>query len=327
MRALDRARSAVVYHPGKLTGARWGRILEREERRTDRPPSLWLPTRAEETTGSLIERLEEAGGQEVEALIAAGGDGTVRLVAEAALRLGKPLGLWPVGSTNLFARNIGLPVLDPAAALRAGLAGTEHPVDVISLSVVLAGGERLHRIALVLAGFGIDAQMVQHTSDAAKAQLGWLAYVHGVRIGITRRDRFNLTYSLDGSTPQDARLLTAAIGNGGVLPAGLVLLPDALVDDGRLDVLMLHPDGMRGWRDVASWFVQENSLTRRLMRRRGLRRPLRTGPAVQLATAREIRMHLRRPEAFQVDGEYLGKATAVRAVVHPGALTVRTSAD
>src|SRR5699024_2996886 len=130
---------------------------------------------------------------------------------EAALRLDQPLGLWPVGSTNLFARNLGLPILDPAPSLRAGLAGVEHRVDVVSLSVVLAGGERVHRTCLVLAGFGIDAQMVQHTSDAAKAQLGWLAYIDGVRIGITRRDRFDLSYSLDGATPQDARLLTAAI--------------------------------------------------------------------------------------------------------------------
>src|SRR5699024_9856029 len=143
-----------------------------------------------------------AGGQEVEALIAAGGDGTVRLVAEAALRLHKPLGLWPVGSTNLFARNIGLPVLDPAAALRAGLAGTEHPVDVISLSVVLASGERLRRIGLVLAGFGIDAQMVQHTSDAAKAQLGGGAFVRGVRVGPAPRARRDLSSPSDLSPPR-----------------------------------------------------------------------------------------------------------------------------
>lgn len=327
MRALSTSRAAVIYHPGKLTGPRWHRILEREERRTDRPPSLWLPTRADDDPDALIRRLQDAGGQDADVLIAAGGDGTVRLVAEAALMLDRPLGVWPVGSTNLFARNLGLPVLDPTPSLRAGLSGVARPVDVVAVSVVLADGERLQRIGMVLAGFGVDAQMVQHTSDAAKAQLGWLAYIHGVRLGITRSDRFDLTYSLDGSPPQEARLLTAAIGNGGVLPAGLVLLPDALVDDGRLDVLLLHPDGMRGWRDVAAWFIQENSLTRRLMRRRGHRRPLRTGPAVQLATAREVRMHLRHPEAFQVDGEYLGEATAVRALVRPGALNVRMPAD
>lgn len=323
MRALTTARAAVVYHPGKLAGSRWSRILQREEDRAGRPPSLWLPTRAEEDPAALTQRLEDSGGAAADILIAAGGDGTVRLVAEAALRLHRPLGLWPVGSTNLFARNLNLPVLDPTSGLRAALTGTEYPVDVVSLSVVLADGMRVHRMGLVLAGFGIDAQMVQHTTDAAKAQFGWLAYVPGVRIGITRKDRFDVTYRLDGAPPQNARLLTAAIGNGGVLPAGLVLIPDAHVDDGALDVLMLHPDGMRGWRDVATWFLQENSFTRRIMRRRGRRRRLRARPAVQLATAREVRMHVRHPEAFQIDGEYIGRASAVRARVRPAALTVR----
>lgn len=108
-----------------------------------------------------------------------------------------------------------------------------------------------------------------------------------------------------------------------MLPAGLVLLPDARVDDGVLDVLLLRPDGARGWRDVSSWFIQENGLVRRAMRRRGKRRPLRTSPSVQLFSARDVRVQLRRPEDFQLDGEYVGRTVAVRAQVSHGSLRVR----
>lgn len=320
---MREVRAAVVYHPVKLATARWRRILAREERRTRRPPSLWVPTQADDDPQTLLDRLRAAGALEADVLIAAGGDGTVRLVAETAMRTGQSLGIWPVGSTNLFARNLELPTLDPAVALRAGLAGTERLVDTVAVTAVLADGTRVRRTSLVLAGFGVDAQMVVHTSDEAKKQFGWLAYVNGVRMGISRPDRFDVTYSLDGSTPQDARLLTLAIGNGGMLPAGLVLLPDARVDDGVLDVLLLRPDGARGWRDVSSWFIQENGLVRRAMRRRGKRRPLRTSPSVQLFSARDVRVQLRRPEDFQLDGEYVGRTVAVRAQVSHGSLRVR----
>lgn len=282
-----------------------------------------MPTEPDDNPDWLRERLGRAGAAGADVLIAAGGDGTVGLVAAAAMHTGQPLGLWPTGSTNLFARNLELPILDPAAGLRAALGGIERTVDTFAITAVLADDTRVQRTGLVIAGFGVDAQMVVHTSDEAKAQLGWLAYVNGVRVGISRPERFDVTYSLDNNTPQDARLLTLAIGNGGLLPAGLVLLPDARIDDGQLDVLLLHPDGVRGWREVASWFVQENSLIRQLRRRHGRRRPLRTGPSVRLQPAREVRVQLRHPEDFQLDGEYIGRVSAVRAVVQPATLRVR----
>ncbi|WP_159621043.1 diacylglycerol/lipid kinase family protein [Ruania rhizosphaerae] len=316
--------AAVVYHPEKLTGERWRRIVAREERRAGWGPSVWVPTHADDDAASLRRRLVEASAGEADVVIAAGGDGTVRAVAEMLVGTDQPLGVWPVGSTNLFARNVGLPVLDQVAALRVSFSGMHRRVDTGRVSVDLADGDRTSRTFLVLAGFGVDAQMVVHTSSEAKAHLGWLAYVAGVTRGVTRPDRLDVTHSLDGAAPQEARLLTLAIANGGALPAGLVLLPDAEVDDGELDVLMLHADDARTWSEVASWFVQENSLVRQVRRRTGKRRPLRTGEAVQLRRTKDVRVVLRRPEHFQVDGEYLGKVVALHAQVQQASLLICT---
>ncbi|UFU03336.1 hypothetical protein LQF12_01605 [Ruania suaedae] len=318
-------RAAVVYHPEKLTGERWRRIVAREERRAGWGASVWVPTRADDDAAALSARLTEAGADEADVVIAAGGDGTVRATAEILIGSDRPLGVWPVGSTNLFARNVGLPVLDQVAALRAAFTGSRRRVDTGRVSVDLADGTRRSEVFLVLAGFGVDAQMVVHTSTQAKDHLGWLAYVAGVTRGITRPDRLDVTYSLDGAPVQEARLLTLAIANGGALPAGLVLLPDAEVDDGELDVLMLHADDARTWSEVASWFVQENSLVRQIRRRTGRRRPLRTGEAVQLRRTRDVRVVLRRGEHFQVDGEYLGEVVALRAQVQRASLTICTT--
>ncbi|UFU06939.1 diacylglycerol/lipid kinase family protein [Ruania halotolerans] len=323
---MAQPRAAVVYHPDKATGPRWRRVMNREERRAGWEPSIWVPTQANDTAETLRSRLVEAGGEHAEVVIAAGGDGTVRLTAEVLAGTEQPLGLWPIGSTNLFARNVGLPVLDQIASLRAALTGADRRVDTGRLTADLADGQRLHRTFLVLAGFGVDAQMVVHTSAEAKEYLGWLAYVAGVTRGMTRSDRIDVTYSLDGDPPQDARLLTLAIANGGALPAGLVLLPDAEVDDGELDLLLLHADDAKGWREVASWFLQENGAVRRLRRKHGHRRPLRTGAAVLVRRTRDVRLTLRHPEHFQVDGEYLGQVVRLRAQVDHGSLLVRVPA-
>src|SRR5699024_12821454 len=122
-----------------------GRVLGREEQRTGRPESLWVPTRADDDAAYLRERLRAAGALEADVLIAAGGDGTVQLVAEAAMLTGQSLGIWPVGSTNLFARNLELATLDPAAALRAGLGDNERMVDAVGGRAALGGGTRTRR--------------------------------------------------------------------------------------------------------------------------------------------------------------------------------------
>ena len=70
----------------------------------------------------------EAG---VDVVIAAGGDGTVRCVAEVLAGTGTPMGLVPLGTGNLLARNLGVDITDPVSASYDVLNGTDSPVDVV----------------------------------------------------------------------------------------------------------------------------------------------------------------------------------------------------
>lgn len=316
-------RAAVVHNPLRLGRTRLDRIVNREEARAGWATSVRVATRPGEAAADLRARIL---AEPVDVVVAAGGDGTVQAVAEAIADDDVALALWPVGSTNLLARNLGLSVLDPASGLRAAFGTNERRIDTGRVDFELTDGIRHRRTFVVLAGFGVDAQMVVHTSDDAKAQLGWLAYVKGATLGVTRPDRFSITYQLDDGERQRARLHTFAIGNGGVLPAGLTFLPDTRIDDGELDVLMLSPEGVRGWRDLAHWFVRENATAPRAWNRRRRRRSRPNPDGVRQERVRRVRLRIERGEDFQIDGEYLGKVVALQATVHPSALRVRVPA-
>ena len=107
------------------------------------------------------------------AVVAAGGDGTINEVMNGLVGLGVPLGVLPLGTANVFAREIGLPT-DPARAAEVVAQGRTTSVHV---------GTANNRHFLLMAGVGFDAQVVYELPLALKSLLGRLAYVlTGLRV-------------------------------------------------------------------------------------------------------------------------------------------------
>jgi diacylglycerol kinase (ATP) len=90
-------------------------------------PPLWLETTVEDPGGGQA-RVVLAAGADV--VLACGGDGTVRHVADVLAGSGTPLGLVPIGTANLLARNLVIALDDPARATRMALSGTNRALDV-----------------------------------------------------------------------------------------------------------------------------------------------------------------------------------------------------
>jgi len=277
---------------------------------------MWLHTTAEDPGTGQAREAVEAGADLV---IAVGGDGTVRAVAEALAGTGVAMGILPLGTGNLFARNFDLPLEDIPALLRIALEGAEESVDVGWLQVERGGRKDPRRYPfLVIAGTGIDADMVGGTNDHLKKRLGWLAYFLALT-KFMRKRRMTATVSIDGSTPLTGQMRTVLIANVGRLPGGFMLIPDASATDGRLDIASLDARaGIVGWTDLYTTVVAQGV---------GWNQPeiLKAYRASRIdhARAHKVSIRMEHSQLVQVDGDLLGDATAIEAWVEPGALRLR----
>jgi diacylglycerol kinase family enzyme len=268
---------------------------------------LWLVTTADDPGRGQTREALEAG---VDLVCALGGDGTVRTVAENVVHTGVPLGLLPQGTGNLLARNLGLPLDDLDASLRIALTGADRTVDVGRVAFDVSGedAEPVEQVFLVMAGLGFDAAMMAGVTEQLKARVGWLAYVVA---GLTNLggERARVWMSADSGPQVVRRVRTVIVGNCGRLTGGIVLIPDAEIDDGWLDVVALSPRGVVSWASMAT-----RVLSRRQDRRVGRRR------------CREVRVRCLPPQQGQLDGDPVGMVRAIRARVDHGALVVRVPA-
>jgi len=347
---------AVVFNPSKGTdGARLRALVTEVAAESGLAEPLWLETTVEDPGGGQVRHALEQGASVV---IAAGGDGTVRAVAEGLAGTGTPMGVLPLGTGNLLARNLDLPLTGYRDMVTTALTGRDREMDLGWLRIerppaasepeddvyrgepgrtevaptpsddsqapeVRAGevpGTELDKehVFLVIGGMGFDAAMVGGAPDELKARIGWVAYfVGGVRHLLGRK--IHATLELGDSERSDAfHARTVLIANCGRLPGGVVLFPDAQLDDGWLDIAAIDTrGGIIGWADLLRKVVLQGL---------GVRRdplPYSTG-TIEFRRAHTLTIRTEEPEHVQVDGDLLGEASVVHARVQHGGLVVRT---
>lgn len=247
-------------------------------------------------------------------VIAVGGDGTVRAVAESLAGSETSLGIVPQGTGNLLARNLEIPLNTVTAALERVRDSEPQRID---LGWVSYDGTE-HAFA-VMVGFGIDAQMLVETDDDLKSKAGWLAYVEAMGRALAGTEMTDITLAIDGEKAVAARGHTMLVGNCGMIQGGIRLLPDAVIDDGKLDVLMISAEGALQWLDTLRSFVWDN----------GIRRFFAADDeAVNTESTRHLpvetlSVELATPLMFEIDGEEIGEIDSFDVRVQPGALLVR----
>ncbi|MEJ5913542.1 diacylglycerol/lipid kinase family protein [Pseudokineococcus sp. 1T1Z-3] len=264
------------------------------------PKPLWVETTEEDPGYGHARAVAEL---DPELVLVLGGDGTVRSVGAGLAGTGVPLGLLPGGTGNLFARQLKLELGDVGRATRDALHGKDKRVDVGRVS--LDGGQE--QVFLVMAGIGFDAQMISGAPAAIKDRVGPLAYVvSGVRR--LRGESLEVSISVDGGEPTSLRTRMAVVGNTGTLLGGIVLIPQAEVDDGHLDVMTLSPNGLADWLRVGvSLLTGRRTKDRQITESRGT----------------EIVLRCSEPQVAQMDGDIIGTARELTMRVDPGVLVLR----
>jgi diacylglycerol kinase family enzyme len=283
---------------------------------------LFLETTEEDPGIGQAHEAMEAG---VDVVCPLGGDGTVRAVATALASHDTPIGLLPGGTGNLLARNLDLPVDRIEDALDVILNGQDRRIDVGLVHLfpdsksaeALKGDEPAtaedprredEEVFLVMAGIGVDAEVMAKTNEKVKGILGWPAYVFaGIGRMFTRG--FMVQVSSGGGDPQIQHARSVIIGNCGKLQGNVELMPDAKLDDGILDGVILAPKGAFGWGAVAADLASRH--------RRGHRQIVRlTSTAIRVTTGNDA-------IETQIDGDPKGAQHGLTTRVLSKALVVR----
>ena len=383
--------ACVVVNPSKPRVTAVVRsLLEGELREAGYAGPVWLETSVSEP-GTMQARLALAAGARL--VVAAGGDGTVRSVAAGLAGTGAQMGIVPLGTANLAARNLGVPVGDARAAAQVVARGVDLPADLawvrtepwsdpdVAPDPALADAPRgragsaaltgpaaaappdsppapvapadsrqlsaeaaravrtIHRATrrahqwtrptlgdehacMVVAGIGFDAGLVASTRPALKARVGWGAYALAAmeNLGSPRMDLvLSLRDEAGARRVERLRARNLLVANGGRLPAGITLLPQARTDDGMLDVAVIDTvAGLAGWSSLARQVLPPyaarysesgRSLGRVMLRRGG-----------------EVAVRLSAPALVEVDGDLLAPTQGMRVRIDPGALLIRRPA-
>ena len=309
--------AAVVYNPVKVDIDDLRAAVARHEGANGWGETLWFETSVEDPGEGVTKDALDAG---VDMVLAAGGDGTVRSVAQAVHGSDASLALLPSGTGNLLARNLDLTLNDLDHAVGTAFSGDDRPIDV-GLIQVRRDDNSVEKFAfVVMAGLGIDATMIANTDDELKKKVGWLAYVSAISKALRDKNELRMRYNLDRQGNRSVRAHTIIIGNCGSLPANILLLPDAAVDDGLLDVVVLKPETFRGWLAVVFKVFWENGIVRRTALGKRL-------SGVDIASmdykqGKRLEVRLSKPEEIELDGDPFGETTGFTVTIEPGALKV-----
>ena len=229
-------------------------------------------------------------------VLAWGGDGTINEVASALAFDDVPLGIVPSGSGNGLAREIGVPKRPDRAIAKA----LQTPARRIDL------GEIAGRLFVNVAGVGIDAYVAHQFGLAGNVKRGFRVYAT-----ITSRALF--TYaparyriaSDEGTIETHALLVT--IANGAQFGNNARIAPQARLDDGLLDLVVLSESSRyRTLMNVPRLF---NGTTARV-------------PGCTMQRIRAAAIEADEPMSFHVDGEPVAGGTVLKVRVHPGALWI-----
>lgn len=293
-------KTLVIFNPG--AGQRNARReLERAlELLTKRG---WeLAQRETRAKGDALHYAQEAVSSGYETVIVAGGDGTVNEVVNGLVGSGVALGILPLGTGNVWAREIGMPFPTPLRPphLLAG-ARTLAEGHIYAADLGQAGG----RTFLLWAGVGFDAQVVENLNPRLKRYLGPLAYIFS-GLSIARNSLGTpVTLTIDGEE-LSRKVRFIEISNVRLYAAILRLAPEACLDDGLLEITLFKGEGFLAL--IRHFF--------KMLICHHLR-----DPQVERYKGKEVRLTAASPLPVQVDGDYLG-TTPLECIVLPQALRV-----
>ena len=248
------------------------------------------------TTRSIEHAAEEArtAADAGETVAALSGDGLLRPLAGALKGRESALALIPCGRGNDLARVLGVPT-DPTQAARSAVEGRERVLDVADVDGTPFMG---------IASFGFDSDANRIANDA-KWVKGDAVYVYAALRALAGWRPARFTVTVDG-TEHELTGFTVAVGNSKAYGGGMIILPHAVLDDGRLDVMLSKETSkLTFMRELPKVFKGKHV----------------DSPYVEFLSGERIEVASNRPFVIYADGDPIG-ATPATITVEPRCLRV-----
>lgn len=240
-------------------------------------------------------------GQDFDVITCYGGDGTLNRVISGMLDAGldRPLGFFPGGSTNDFAKSVGLGT-DLSVQCRA-VAGTNAFAHDI--------GRFNDQYFNYVAAFGAFTQVSYHTNQSVKNALGYWAYVletiHSLPESVSSRCRMRIEH--DGVVEEGFYLYGAISNSRSVGGLSTALMKNAVLDDGKFEVMLVTaPDNIVEVGEIMSCLASGSTDHRN----------------VKLFTASKLRIISPDKAAWTLDGEFGGNPENIDITVLPKAIRI-----
>lgn len=225
-------------------------------------------------------------------VIAVGGDGTIKLVAEQLIDKGIPLGILPAGSANGLANEL----LIPAAvheALDVVTTGVLKKIDLIRIND--------KEISIHLSDMGLNAQVIKYyTMDKGRGKWGYAKAIFRV---LLQRQLIRTEMLINGEKHFHHAFMVV-LANARSYGIGALINPNGDLGDGKFEVVVV--------KELSVWELLKMLLTHKPFNPK----------KIEVFQTDQIQIAIRKRAYFQVDGEFRGKVTSVKARIMPGVLDI-----
>jgi len=226
------------------------------------------------------EQMARRGVEEgFEKIVAAGGDGTVNEVVNGLASTNVTLGLLPIGTMNVFATELGLPINDLELCWKIIENDSIRAVDLPKAN---------RKFFVQLAGVGLDAQVVKETSSQLKRNFGPLSYLISAAQIAARQPPQLFIQSEDASIDEGSFVL---VGNGRLYGGPFPFFKHAVIDDGLLDVIVFK---RLGYLEIIK-YLQDVVFSSDIR-----------VPEIEYFQTRRLRVESHQSVPVEVDGELVG---------------------
>lgn len=312
--------TAVIFNPEKIEKIRLQNAVDAALARAGMRKAHYFPTTESDHGGP---QARQALGEGAKLILVAGGDGTLRSVIQEIAYTDAELGIIPIGTGNVLARNLSIPLGNLNRAALKAIVGETHRIDLGRVTFEPADGSPSQsQVFSVMAGLGLDAKIIMNTDSELKRRIGWVAYVEGgLRSLPVKFEKMDV--SVNGRPAKTLKLHSLLIGNCGFLPGNINLMPDAQLDDGMLDVASVGPRRFWNWIDFWNRVTWINFLRGKVAGATEIAdytTNIKTlgnmaGQSVDVVPLHEVGM--------QLDGDAFGLVRSARFEVMPQALKIR----